>query len=138
MLKNLFRTHPKSVQIDVALLLARISIGGLMLSHGLPKIERLFGGEAVQFASVFGLSATFSLVLVIFAEVICSVLILIGLGTRLAAIPLIITMLVVVLHIHSDDPFSAKELPVHFLLMYVVLLIMGSGKYSVDAIISRR
>ncbi len=72
MLKNLFRTTPKAIQINVALLIARISIGGLMLTHGLPKLEHLLSGEPIQFTSVFGLNEMLSLALAIFAEVFCS------------------------------------------------------------------
>ncbi|HET8839573.1 MAG TPA: DoxX family protein [Flavobacteriaceae bacterium] len=138
MLKNLFRTNPNSIQINVALLIARVAIGLMMLTHGWPKLQQLFGGEPIQFASVFGMSETLSLVMAVFAEVICSLLLILGLATRLAVIPLIVTMLIAVLHIHGADPFSVKETGTLFLLVFVILLIMGSGKYSVDAIISRR
>ena len=109
-----------------------------MLTHGLPKLEHLLGDETIQFASVLGLNETMSLAMAVFAEVVCSILILIGLGTRLAVIPLIVTMLIAIMHIHGADPFSVKEMAVHFLLMYIVLLIMGSGKYSADTLIFRR
>lgn len=134
MIKNLFRTNPGSIQINIALFIARIAIGGLMLAHGLPKLEMLFSGEPIQFPGIMGMGSTLSLGLAIFAEVICSFLILIGLGTRLATIPLIITMLIAVIHIHGADAFSAKEMGIHYLLMYLVLLILGSGKYSLDAV----
>lgn len=137
MLKNLFLTNPKSFQINLALLIGRISIGGLMLTHGLPKLTHLLSGEPVQFASVLGFNPEISLCLAIFSEVVCSFFILIGLGTRLATIPLIVTMLVAILHIHGADPLAVKEIALHFLLMYLVLLIMGSGKYSIDSLISR-
>ena len=135
MIKNLLGTSPKSVQINSALFIARIAIGLMMLTHGWPKLEHLLSGEPVQFASVFGLSATISLVLAVFAEVICSFFLIIGFATRLAVLPLIVTMLVAVLHIHGADPFSAKETATLFLLVFLMLLILGSGKYSVDALI---
>ena len=76
--------------------------------------------------------------LTIFAEVICSVFILIGLGTRFAVMPLIITMLVAVLLIHSADPFAKQEPGIHYLILYVILFITGSGKYSVDYLLQRK
>lgn len=137
-MKKLFKTNPKAIQVNVALLVTRIAIGGLMLLHGLPKMEMLFSGEPIQFASVFGMGETISLALAVFAEVFCSLFILIGLGTRLATLPLIVTMLTAVLLIHRNDPFANQEMGLLYLLMYVVLLIMGSGKISLDAVLLKK
>jgi putative oxidoreductase len=63
---------------------------------------------------------------------------LLGFATRLAVIPLIITMLVVVFYVHADDPFSKQEMGLHYLLTYIMLLIMGSGKYSIDNLLYRK
>jgi putative oxidoreductase len=109
-----------------------------MLTHGYPKLMQLFSGEPVSFASVLGLSATVSLVLAVFAEFICSVFIIFGYYTRLAAIPLIVTMTVAAFHIHGDDPLSVKEKSLLFLLFYVMLLLTGAGKYSIDHMVLKR
>ena len=80
-----------------------------------------------------GRSSELSLGFAVLAEVVCSVFLLAGFATRLATIPPIITMLVVaVLFIHAADPIVVKEPALHYLLVYVVLLFAGSGKYSVD------
>lgn len=122
----------------MALLLARVGIAGLMLVHGIPKLLLLFSGEPVQFPEVMGLGSTMALTLAVLAEVFCSLMILAGLGTRLAVVPLIITMLVAVFSIHGDDPFAKQELGLHYLLVYLVLLIAGSGKYSVDYLMKKK
>jgi len=80
------------------------------------------------------MSPALSLGLAVFAEVICSILILIGFKTRLATLPLIITMLVAVLVVHFSDPFAIMEKALLYLLLYIILLFGGSGKYSVDAL----
>ncbi len=134
-MKNLTRVNQAAMPVDLALLIARVVISVLMLSHGLPKLMQLFSGEPVQFLPVMGLSPTFSLGLAVFAEVICSVLVLAGFGTRLAVIPLIITMLVAVFYVHLDDPFARKELGLQYLLTYVVLFFAGSGRYSIDQLL---
>ena len=85
-----------------------------------------------------GMSAELSLGLAVFAEVFCSLFLLIGFATRLAVIPLIIIMLVAVLFIHSADPFAVKEPAFHYLLVYVVLLFTGSSKYSIDYLFQRK
>lgn len=120
------------------LLVLRIAIATLMLVHGIPKLNMLLSGEGHLFPAVMGMSPTLSLLLAVLAEVGCSVLVLVGLGTRVAVIPLMITMLVAVLYVHGTDPFSAKELGLHYVLVYAALLVMGSGRFSVDHILATK
>jgi putative oxidoreductase len=134
-MKNLFRTDQHSDTADTALLIARLGIGGLMLTHGIPKMSMFFSGEPIQFLPFMGLSAKFSLGLAVFAEVFCSVLLILGLATRLAVIPLIITMFIALTAVHAADPFNKKEPAVLYLLVYLILLIAGSGKFSVDRLL---
>lgn len=131
-MEKLFTTDTKAPNNDLALFVARITIALLMLTHGIPKMQMLFSGDPIQFPPVFGMSAGLSLALTVFAEVFCSILILVGFGTRLASVPLIITMLVAVFSIHAADVFAKKELAVLYLAVYVILFIAGSGKYSID------
>lgn len=137
-MKNTISEDLASGSTDFALLIARIGIAALMLTHGLPKMTMLFSGDPVQFPPVMGLGAKASLGLAVFAEVICSVLILAGFATRLATLPLIITMLVAVFVIHAADPFKVKEPALYYLLVYLVLLLSGSGKFSVDYLLSSK
>lgn len=124
--------------MDVLLLLVRILVAFYMFSHGIPKMEKLFSGNPIQFADPLGIGMTASLVLVVFAEVFCSVLILIGFGTRLAVVPLIITMCVAAFLAHSGDAFAEKEASLLYMLIYIILFITGSGKFSVDKALSMR
>jgi putative oxidoreductase len=136
-MKFLFSVKPKYTATNMSLLLLRLGIGGLMLTHGLPKLQRLFGDGEISFADPLGIGMLPSLLAAIIAEVVGSIMIILGLGTRLASISLIFTMAVAVFMVHADDPFARKELGLIYLLAYSVLLIMGSGKFSVDRFISR-
>lgn len=124
--------------MDCVLLIVRIAVAAFMLTHGYPKLMKLLAGGEIQFADPFGLGMYFSLVLAVFAEFFCSILIGIGLGTRLATIPLIITMSVAAFIAHSSDPFGRKELALLYLVVFVFLLFTGSGKFSVDYFISKK
>jgi putative oxidoreductase len=135
-MKKLFITD-QSNPVSIALLVARLGIAALMLTHGIPKMNMLLSGAPVQFPPVLGLSAQLSLGLAVFAEVICSILILVGFATRFATIPLIITMIVAVVVIHGADPVKVKEPALQYLLVYVVLLFAGSGKFSIDHLVNR-
>lgn len=103
-----------------------------MLTHGVPKLMKLFSDAEIKFADPFGFGAVPSLLLAVFAEFFCSILIILGLGTRLATIPLLITMLVAAFHAHANDPFGSKEKPLLFALLYFLFLVFGGGKYSFD------
>lgn len=119
--------------VNIALLILRVGVAVMMLVHGIPKLQMLFGGD-IQFPGVMGMSPTISLAMAVFAEVVCSVLLLIGLFTRVTVIPLIITMLTAVFLIHGGDPFAKQELGIHYLIVYIALFMLGGGRYSFDAI----
>ncbi|WP_319479951.1 DoxX family protein [uncultured Draconibacterium sp.] len=136
-MNQLFRTKLNNTSVHLSLLLLRLASGGFMLTHGFPKLQRLLAGE-MQFGDPLGLGAEVSLVLAVFAEFFCSILVMLGLGTRLAVIPLIVTMAVAAFIVHGADPFGRKEMALFYLVSYVVLLLSGSGKISVDRFISRK
>lgn len=138
LMKRLFTTNYNHRSLDIALLILRLGIAGLMLTHGMSKLNTLLDGGAIQFADPFGVGATASLALAVFAEVFCSFLLVLGLATRLAVLPLIVTMLVALLTVHANDPIGKQEPALHYLLVYVVLLITGAGSISFDKLISRR
>lgn len=131
-MKNTYSTNLNLRNVDLGLLIFRIGISGLMLTHGIPKLITFFGSEEISFADPLGFGEVISFSFAVFAEFICSVLIIIGLGTRLAAIPLAITMAVAALIVHADDGFGRQELPLLFLTGYILLFFTGSGKYSLD------
>ena len=122
---------------NLGLLLVRLLAGGMMLTHGIPKISRFFGEGPVKFADPFGLGPEVSLGLAIFAEVGCSILVMIGFKTRWATVPLMITMLVAVFYAHANDPFGRKEPALLSFTLFLSLLISGGGRYSMDGRIGK-
>lgn len=132
MTKNIFHPGDYERHLNVLLLIIRLSVGALMLTHGLVKLPVLFGSGQIQFPDPIGLGATTSLILAVFTEVFCSLLIIFGLGTRFAAIGLLITMLIAALIVHSNDPFARQELPLLYSTIYLVIVVAGAGKLSLD------
>ena len=80
-----------------------------------------------------GMGQTVSLALVVFAEFFCSLFLILGLFTRLSAIPLIIAMSIALFKAHNADFFGDGEKAALFLGCYLVILILGPGRISVDA-----
>jgi len=132
MIKNIFNPGKYPRNINLALLLLRLTAGFLMLTHGVGKLSMLVGDAPIKFADPIGLGETVSLALAVFAEVVCSILLIFGIATRLAVIPLLITMLVAFFIVHQNDEFGRKELPLFYLMVYCCLAITGAGKYSAD------
>ncbi|MCA1759570.1 MAG: DoxX family protein [Bacteroidales bacterium] len=137
-MKRLFHTGTSDGYLNAVILLVRLTVAALMITHGLPKLNTLLAGGEINFPDPIGLGSVLSLVLVVFAEFFCSVLIGIGLGTRLASIPLIINMIIAAFVIHADDPIGKKEMALLYLAFYLLLLVTGSRKFSVDYLITRK
>ncbi|MAZ29377.1 MAG: DoxX family protein [Cytophagaceae bacterium] len=134
----LYKTNLSPAKADIALLIFRIAIGCMMLVHGIPKLMTLFTADTIEFADPFGAGETASLTLAVFAEVVCSILLILGLATRLATIPLIITMCVAVFMVHPVDGWGRQELGSLYLAAYVLLLIAGPGKYALDYVFKKK
>ncbi len=137
-IKTIFNSGSNQTQLSVALLIIRLAIGSFMLTHGVGKLMMLLAEGPVQFADPIGIGMTLSLVMAVFAEFVCSILIILGFGTRLAAIPLLFTMFVAVTVVHAADPFAVKELAALYGVVYLILSITGAGKYSLDYYIGRK
>jgi putative oxidoreductase len=132
----MFQTRTEAANAAGVLTL-RMAVGGMMLTHGVPKLIRLVQTPG-QFADPLGLGPELSLVLAVFAEVVCAVLILFGAATRAAAIPILITMVVAAFIVHGADPFAKKELALLYGAGALTLTLTGAGRFSIDALIDKR
>ncbi len=135
-MKKLFSTKYSDNSISFALLLLRLSLGGLMITHGFKKLMN-FAAKSANFADPFGIGGPASMSLTIFAEFFCAIFILIGLMTRLACIPLIIAMSVALFMSHDGKIFTEGEMAGLYLLGYIALFFTGPGKISMDRLIGK-
>lgn len=123
---------------SIGLLILRFGTGLMMLfGHGIYKLMA-FDEMAATFPDPIGFGSTFSLALAIFAEVVCSALLVLGYRTRVVAVPLLITMLVAVCVIHADDPWSKKEFALLYALPFLTLIFTGGGALSLDGMRRQR
>ena len=120
-----------TTRYHLGLLLLRIGFAGMMLTHGIPKLMKLLGGN-FEFGDPIGLGEPISLVLAVIGEAICPFLIIVGFKTRWAAIPAFLTMGVAAFIVHADDPFASKEKALLYLVAFLVIALLGAGKYSLD------
>lgn len=116
---------------DIGLAILRILPALMLITHGLPKFQKLINGN-FEFGDPISIGAAPSLFLAVLGEFICPILLIIGFKTRWMAIPSAITMLVVVLIVHAEDPFGKKEKALLYLVFFIAIILLGPGKFSVD------
>jgi putative oxidoreductase len=121
---------------DLTLLAVRLAAGGMMLfGHGWGKLAN-YAEYSAQFPDPIGAGPQLSLILTIFAEVVCAGLLMLGLLTRFAAANLAFTMAVAALIVHAADPFARKEMALLYLALSLVPLLRGGGRFSIDRALS--
>jgi putative oxidoreductase len=121
----------KKLKVDIGLAVLRIVSSAFLLSHGIPKFQKLLNGD-FQFADPIGIGSTPSLFLAAIGEVICPVLVIVGYKTRWASLPIVIVMAVAGFIVHGPDPFGKKEMALLYLTCFVVIILLGPGRYSID------
>lgn len=135
---NTYKTNLNLWNVDLGLLIFRIVVSGLMLTHGYPKLLKFFGEEEINFADPIGLGVDLSFGFAVFSEFVCSIFIIFGFLTRFAAIPVFITMAVATFIVHASDGFGKQELPILFMVSFLLLILCGGGKYSLDYFIQNK
>jgi len=135
-MKRLFSTKVSDNAISFALLILRVTAGGLIIPHGYSKLMS-FASRSSGFSDPYHIGSSTSMALIIFAEFFCGALVVLGLLTRLACIPLIIGMGTVVFMINHGNLAGKNETPVLFLGCFIVLLITGPGKASIERLIGK-
>jgi putative oxidoreductase len=122
---------------DLGLLILRVGVGVPMIyGHGWGKVVRILQGD-FSFADPIGLGPAASLILAGFAEGLCSLLLILGVSVRWAAVPPMLTMAVAFLIHHADDPFQTKEKALLYGVAFLAMTFLGGGKYSLDKLFKR-
>jgi putative oxidoreductase len=110
----------------------------LLVKHGALKLSN-FGQMAHDFPDPLHIGSLATLALATFSDAICSVLIIAGLATRWAALFVLCNLLVAFIFVHHLDLMSWKDMGGQIIFMFmggcIAVLLLGPGKYSVDALI---
>lgn len=115
----------------IAKLLLRVSYSLLLMTHGFPKLGKLFSDE-IKFPDPLSVGDGNSLFLTVLGEFVAPFFIIIGYKTRLFSFLPAFTMLIAAFVVHFEDPFGKKELAILYLLGFVLVMLFGPGKYSID------
>ncbi len=138
---------------SIGLLILRAGMGGYMVTHGWQKLQMVLNNQAEQMGTIIGIPPPFSLILPMLAEFACAILVIIGLGTRFAAAPIVFTMAVAAFVGHANDPLTmgegfelffagkakmpmSKQPALMFMFGFLPLIFTGAGKFSLDGLIN--
>lgn len=135
-MKNLFSTKYSNASFNFGMLVMRVVLGAILISHGYPKLVH-FATMKKTFMNFLGMGSTTSLILIIFAEIFCGFLLVIGMFTRLAAIPIVIGMGVVFFIASHANLFAEGERGGMYMAAAFFILLCGPGKISVDGMMGK-
>ena len=132
----LFPQRFRGKGVSVFILLLRIFFGVMLMIHGIDKMSN-FSYLSQTFPDVLGFGSYMSLMLAFFAEFCCSMFLITGLLVRVMILPMIVTMAVAFFDVH-DAMLPEGELALVYLVVFIILYIVGPGRYSLDYLIDMR
>jgi putative oxidoreductase len=140
-MRNLLQITAIPTNSNAGLLALRLAgVVPLLLKHGLEKIFT-FSAMAAHFPDPLHIGAAPSLFFAMLSDSICTVLIILGLATRWAALIACVNIAVAWAFVHHFAFFGRGadhgELIVLYLAILLTLFLSGAGKYSVDAFLER-
>jgi putative oxidoreductase len=135
-MKKLLSVSYREWAFNIAMLGLRLCSGALIIPYGYDKLIH-FAEKKDHFLNFMGIGSPLSLALVIFAEFFCGMFILLGLFTRLAVIPLLIVMSVVLFKLNHGNIFGKGEDAAFFLTCFLAIFLCGPGKASADGLINK-
>ena len=130
--------YPAKSRFDLTMLLFRFAISlELMIAHGLKKIG-IGVAKAEKIPNPLHIPDVLNQYFAIASNIFFPVLVMIGLFTRLAVLPILTVTLVGYFFVHWNDSLLEKDMPFMYTVAYLLLLAIGPGRYSVDSIITKK
>jgi putative oxidoreductase len=126
---------------SVVLLVARLTVGVLFVSTGWGKVHNL--AKVTEFFTELGIPMPgFNAALASYTELVGGLLLVLGLASRLAALPLVITMVVAIATAKKDEVHGLPDLfglvEWTYLVILLVVFALGPGKIALDTLLERR
>ena len=122
--------------VSLLILVLRVVFGVLFFIHGLDKMLN-FSTLVNDYPSVLGFGSYMTLMVSIFCEFCCSLFLMAGLLQRLLTVPMIVAMGVAFFDIH-DAMMPEGELALIYFIVFIVLFLVGPGRYSLDFLIDMK
>ena len=132
----LFPQYCREKLVSVLLLSIRVIFGVLFFMHGVDKLMN-FNELSQTFPDILGFGSYMTLMVAIFCEFCCSLFLIAGLLQRLVLIPMTISMAVAFFDVH-DALLPDGELSLIYLVVFIILYLVGPGRYSTDYLIDMK
>jgi putative oxidoreductase len=120
-------------QISMGLLLLRLGAGGLLIYGRAWELVLMIRDRTIAFPDPLGISQELSWGVAIFAQFFCAVFVMLGIVTRITAVPPLAAMLLSALVLPGGSAWSLREVYFLYALAFFVLTFTGAGDYSFDA-----
>lgn len=132
----LFPRHFRGKGVSFFILILRVFFGIMFFTHGLDKMMN-FSELSETYPSVLGFGSYMALMVTIFCEFCCSLFLIAGLLIRVMVLPMIVAMAVAFFDVH-DGFLPEGELALIYMVVFIILYIVGPGRYSLDYLIDTR
>ena len=118
---------------NIGLFVLRVGFGCMMVVHGFQKLKIIISGGASSWLNPIGIGSSSSLYLATFAELFCSLALVLGIFTRVSSFILAFTMFIAAFVFLKSSAWVDKELAVLFLIGFLALIFLGGGDYSISS-----
>ncbi|MDJ0646487.1 MAG: DoxX family protein [Flavobacteriaceae bacterium] len=128
-LSNPFRSN---LNQSISFLCFRVLVSLSMINtHGLKKLLD-FDATVQHIPDPLGIGGEVSAAVAIIANIVAPLFVILGLGTRIAVLPILSVTLIGLFVVHVNDPWVVKDVPLMYSLAYLLIFFMGAGKYALD------
>ena len=121
---------------SLLILVVRVVFGVLFFMHGVDKMMN-FNVLVNSYPDILGLGSYMTLMITIFCEFCCSLFLIAGLLVRVMTIPMIIAMGVAFFDVH-DAMMPEGELALIYFITFIILFLVGPGRFSVDYLVDTK
>lgn len=119
------------ISLPLGLLFLRVTAALLLLQiHGLPKLLN-WSVELQRIEDPFGLGPTLTLAMAVFAEVVCPLLLILGVFARLACLPVLAVLGVALVVVHPEWTLEQAQFAWLFTVLFAGLAITGPGAWAI-------
>jgi len=130
--------YPAAKTFHIAVFAFRVFLSiELIIAHGLKKIG-VGVAEPEHVPNPLHLPQAFNDFFAITADLICPIFVILGLLLRLSVLPILAVTLTGYFIVHWHDPILQKDMPFMYSIAYLLILVLGPGKYSIDYFINKK
>jgi len=129
---------PGESQVSAFILGFRVLVAFAMIrTHGWKKLTD-FEGTVAHIPDPFGIGGDLSAVVSILANVVFALFVAVGFFTRAAALFILSVTVTGFFVVHWGDPWPVKDVPLMYSVTFLLILLLGPGKYSLDHVLSQK